>query len=141
MSQTKQKTSDTFPESEMKEHVQIKRIYANSYDGDGYRILVDRLWPRGLKKENLNIDKWAKNVAPSPALRKWFAHDPEKWNGFREMYEKELRNNPEVEELAKSIRTHQVVTLLYAARHEQYNHAVVLLDFLKKKIEFEYSAQ
>ena len=111
--------------------IKIKRIYDASAKADGFRILVDRLWPRGIKKEDAHIDVWMKEVAPSTELRKWFNHDPEKWKQFVMDYTKELKQADAVKELAAQIKQHNVVTLLYAAKDEQYNQAVVLQKFLK----------
>ena len=109
----------------------IKRIYEPSAEADGFRILVDRLWPRGMKKENAGINEWLKAVAPSDALRKWYHHDKENWQEFKHKYVLELQNNPAVADLLSLIDKHKVITLLYAARDEQQNHALVLLDFLQ----------
>lgn len=96
---------------------------------DGFRILVDRLWPRGITKEKAKIDLWLKDVAPSDKLRKWFGHDPKKWNEFKKRYFAELTNNPAVEQLKKYIIKGNV-TLLYSAKDENHNNAVALKEFL-----------
>lgn len=107
--------------------IKIKRIYEKSSDSDGYRILVDRLWPRGLTKEKANIDIWLKEIAPSTELRKWFAHDPKKWKSFKEKYKKELKNNSDLISKIKQLEKDEgVITLLYAAKDEEHNEAVVL---------------
>lgn len=112
--------------------IRLKRIYDAKADDDGQRILVDRLWPRGIKKEDAHIDLWVREIAPSPSLRKWFGHDPERWTEFRKRYRKELsRNGAALEELRARCEG-QVVTLLFAAKDTEYNHAIVLRDMLMK---------
>ena len=111
--------------------VAVKRIYDAAGPRDGMRILVDRLWPRGIKKERAKIDLWLKDVAPSTSLRTWFGHRPERWDKFRERYLVELSEKPALAELKEVIKTRKRVTLLYSARDEDYNQAVVLADFLK----------
>jgi uncharacterized protein YeaO (DUF488 family) len=106
--------------------ISIKRVYEPVEKSDGMRILVDRLWPRGLKKDAAHLDLWMKAVAPSVTLRKWFDHDPEKWQEFSLKYRFELKNNPAVPELLTFVKQRTNVTLLYAARDEQHNHALVL---------------
>lgn len=106
--------------------VQIKRIY-DPYDrGDGYRILVDRLWPRGIKKESAHIDKWLKEVSPSNALREEFHHQPEKWDNFVKAYRAELKDSAALGELRTDIAEHKTVTLLYAAKDTEHNNAIAL---------------
>jgi uncharacterized protein YeaO (DUF488 family)/tellurite resistance-related uncharacterized protein len=109
--------------------IRIKRVYEPAEPGDGVRVLVDRLWPRGLKKADARIDLWLRDVAPSPELRRWFGHRPDRWQAFRERYEAELAHNPAVAELPRA--TERPVTLLYAAKDEAHNHARVLLDHLQ----------
>jgi uncharacterized protein YeaO (DUF488 family) len=111
---------------------QIKRIYDEASDGDGYRVLVDRLWPRGVSKEHARLDSWNKDIAPSSDLRKWFAHDPEKFKEFTARYRAELMVNPAIEAFENSVAKEPDVTLLYAAHDPKINHAVVLRDFLSK---------
>ncbi len=111
--------------------VNIKRIYEPFSKTDGYRILVDRLWPRGIKKENAHIDKWLKEVAPSTELRQWFHHGTDNWDQFVMKYHAELNNSAAVEELLADIAEHKTVTLLYAVRDEHQNHALVLKKFIK----------
>lgn len=110
-----------------------KRIYETSAETDGFRILVDRLWPRGIKKEKADVDLWAKEIAPSNELRKWFSHDPEKYDEFKELYIKELKSNPQSQKF-KDLCTQKLkdlnVTLLYAAKNEKFNQAVVLKEWL-----------
>src|SRR5690606_34619329 len=112
--------------------IKIKRIYEKPEEEDGYRILVDRLWPRGVKKENAALDEWNKNVAPSTPLRKWFAHDEEKFNIVSEKYREELKEQLGELKRLRSISREQPLTLLYAAKNETINHAIVLLESLKK---------
>ncbi|HVI43973.1 MAG TPA: DUF488 domain-containing protein [Chitinophaga sp.] len=108
----------------------IKRAYEAPEKKDGYRVLVDGLWPRGIKKEDLHVDTWLKTIAPSTALRKWFGHDPEKWNEFRKKYKAELKDTDALAELKAVIKEHPVVTLLFGARDETHNNAQVLLEIL-----------
>lgn len=110
--------------------ISIKRVYLPAEDGDGYRVLVDRLWPRGIKKENARVDLWAKTLAPSAELRKWFNHIPERFEEFAKKYVAELKSNPDVAPVIEQLRQHGKVTLLYGAKDEQHNNAVVLLHFL-----------
>ena len=110
----------------------IKRVYDEPSKDDGYRVLVDRLWPRGVRKEEAAIDMWLKDVAPTPDLRKWFGHQPEKFDEFSHLYTQELQENIAVRELKNLIANHKQLTLLYGAKDTQYNHAVVLRDFFKK---------
>lgn len=108
--------------------IRIKRAYEPPVSGDGYRILVDRLWPRGLSKQQLKIDRWLKDVAPSNELRRWFGHDPAKFAEFKKLYEKELHDNPAVAEMEEV--KEPVITLVYSAKDEQHNQAVVLKSYL-----------
>ncbi len=108
-----------------------KRIYQEYSRNDGYRVLVDRLWPRGVSKEEARLNEWLKNIAPSTELRKWFDHDAQKFEEFRNRYEVELKQKPELVEHLIKVSEDQVVTLLYAAKEERYNHASVLKEFLE----------
>lgn len=114
--------------------IQVKRIYDSASEDDGFRVLVDRLWPRGISKENAHINQWMKEIAPSSDLRKWFAHEVDKWNEFKARYMKELL---EKEDLINNIRDlekeHKMVTLLYSAKDTDHNQAVVLLSVLNSK--------
>nr|WP_321292312.1 DUF488 family protein [uncultured Trichococcus sp.] len=116
--------------------LKMKRIYESPAETDGFRILVDRLWPRGVKKEAAQLDAWLKDSAPSPDLRKWFDHDPEKFAAFKERYEEELLTNPStvavVAEILKQLAETDV-TLVYAARDPEINHVVVLRDFVESQ--------
>ena len=113
--------------------VKIKRVYEPAANTDGYRILIDRLWPRGLSKERAQVDKWLKEVAPSTELRKWFNHEPEKWEAFRKKYHAELTGSTAFAELQQDIHNHKTITLLFGARDEQHNDAVALEQFLKEQ--------
>jgi uncharacterized protein YeaO (DUF488 family) len=114
--------------------IKIKRVYEQPADSDGSRILVDRLWPRGLTKEKASVDVWLKEIAPSTELREWFGHDPEKWSRFRGRYETELRRNgPLIEMLTRKARQGPI-TLIYAARDEKHNEALVLKQFLERRV-------
>lgn len=112
--------------------MKIKRVYEEPAKSDGKRILVDRLWPRGLTKEKAAVDMWLKEIAPSTDLRKWFGHDPAKWTEFQKSYVKELDANPEPVNTIKGLAKKGTVTLVYGARDEEHNDAVVLLDYLTK---------
>jgi uncharacterized protein YeaO (DUF488 family) len=110
----------------------IKRVYEKAAKEDGWRVLVDRLWPRGMRRETARLDSWMKDVAPSDALRKWFGHEPDKWNEFQKKYRSELAKKKElVAELKKMEKEHGTVTLLFGAKDEEHNQAVVLADDLK----------
>ncbi|MCB1560267.1 MAG: DUF488 domain-containing protein [Xanthomonadales bacterium] len=111
--------------------IAIKRVYEQPSDGDGRRILVDRIWPRGVSKSTARIDDWLKEVAPSTELRKWFGHDPERWTEFRRRYRAELKDNEALAEL-RTLAKKGKLTLVYAARDEQHNQAVVLKELLQK---------
>jgi uncharacterized protein YeaO (DUF488 family) len=112
--------------------INIKRAYEPSAKSDGFRVLVDRLWPRGIKKEDSHFDVWMKEIAPSPELRKWFSHDSEKWEEFKQKYKAELKDAPALEELSKLLKKHKTVTLVYSAKDEQHNQAIILKEFLEK---------
>jgi len=109
--------------------IQIKRVYEKPDPKDGFRILVDRLWPRGLTKEKAAVNLWLKDIAPSTELRKWFGHDPEKWKEFQKKYLKELKENKEAVDTLKEHLKKGTVTLLYAAKDEAHNEAEVLKDY------------
>lgn len=110
----------------------VKHVYDAPSPDDGFRILTDRLWPRGLSKERAKVDLWAKNIAPSTELRKWFSHDPEKWAEFKKRYHAELRDNREaVDEVRRIIHQHHnKVTLLFGAKDAVHNQAAVLAETL-----------
>ncbi len=109
-----------------------KRIYEPADPSDSYRVLVDRLWPRGVSKERAALDEWAKDIAPSTELRKWFAHDPAKFTKFAKRYIEEVKQNSEASEIISSWCKHEKVTLLYGARDKGNNEAEVLREYLKK---------
>lgn len=111
---------------------QIKRVYEPASPKDGIRVLVDRLWPRGLKKTDAHLASWMKDIAPTPTLRQWFSHEPERFPEFKRRYAAELKANPALPELRKLGKGHRV-TLLYGAHDSQINHAVVLLSALRGK--------
>jgi uncharacterized protein YeaO (DUF488 family) len=112
--------------------LKIKRIYDLPKKDDGFRVLVDRIWPRGVSKERAHLDLWLKEIAPSDALRKWFAHDPKRWDGFTAKYHKELSHNSQQVQLIKKLEAdHDSVTLLYSSRDQLHNQVVALLQFLK----------
>jgi uncharacterized protein YeaO (DUF488 family) len=109
----------------------IKRVYEEPDKDDGTRILIDRLWPRGLSKEKAHVDLWLKEIAPSTELRKWFAHDPAKWTEFKTRYRAELKHNSEQLAVLKQAIAKGPVTLLYGAKDEQRNDAIVLQELLR----------
>jgi len=109
---------------------QIKRVYEPRAKGDGQRVLVDRVWPRGISKERLSDAIWLKEVAPSTDLRKWFGHRPERWMEFRTRYAAELKNNPDAVEKLRALCARGPVTLLYSARDTEHNQAVALAEYL-----------
>jgi uncharacterized protein YeaO (DUF488 family) len=118
----------------VKTDIYVKRVYEKPSPKDGFRILVDRLWPRGLKKEDAKIDLWCKNIAPSDELRKWFGHDPAKWDEFRRRYFRELdKLSADLSLLTDKIGKGPI-TLLYSAKEKIYNNAVALLEYVKKTL-------
>jgi uncharacterized protein YeaO (DUF488 family) len=116
--------------------IQVKRVHQKPSARDGMRILVDRLWPRGVKKEVARIHEWRKDLAPSDALRRWFKHDPGKWSEFRQRYRKELSGGNNMEELRRlsALARRKRITLVYGAVDEQHNQAVVLKELLDELI-------
>ncbi len=113
--------------------IKLKRVYEAPSEDDGLRILVERLWPRGISKEKAKVDQWMKEIAPSHELRKWFQHDPEKWEEFQERYRKELDHNQElVKELKQKVRG-KTITFVYAASDEERNSALLLKNYLSKR--------
>jgi len=112
------------------EAIRLKRVYAAMEGTDGARLLVDRIWPRGLSKERAALDAWVKDVAPSTELRHWFNHEPDRWEEFRRRYTQELQHKEEEVKLVADFAKKGPVTLLYAAHDEEHNNAVVLRDFL-----------
>lgn len=117
--------------------IQIKRIYTEKSDTDGFRILTDRLWPRGIAKEKAAIDFWAKELCPSTYLRKWFDHKEELFTRFRELYREELEKNPEKDSFIRLVKEElkkEAVTLLFASKEEKLNQATVLSEWLKEQL-------
>jgi uncharacterized protein YeaO (DUF488 family) len=114
--------------------IHIKRIYEPSGPADGFRVLIDRLWPRGVSKEDAAVDLWMKEIAPTSKLRTWFAHDPAKWDEFQLLYREELERNPEpVTELIARAKE-STVTLLFAAKDKEHNHAPALRDYIRARL-------
>jgi len=112
--------------------IQLKRAYLPPSDADGVRVLVDRLWPRGLRKSDAAIDRWLKDIAPSTELRRWFGHDPERWSEFRRRYRAELSHKADLLAELRRIAREGRLTLIYAARDELHNEAVVLRDEISR---------
>ena len=110
-----------------------KRAYDAPEPSDGFRVLVERLWPRGVSKDEAALDLWLKDVAPSPELRKWFGHEPAKWNEFRRRYFEELKGRPEAVELLRKKASQGKVTLVYGSRDQEHNAAMALKEFLEGK--------
>jgi uncharacterized protein YeaO (DUF488 family) len=115
--------------------LKLKRVYDPASRDDGRRLLVERLWPRGVRKDSLPLDSWLKDVAPSPKLRQWFAHDPSRWEAFRKRYEAELAKNPGAWEPILQAARQGTVTLVYSSRDAEHNNAVALRDYLARKLE------
>lgn len=115
--------------------IKLKRVYDRIEVTDGERILVDRLWPRGIRRSTSNIDIWVKNVAPSNELRKWYAHDPKKWVRFKARYKAELKDNAALNKLIQIVTNADPVTFLYSSKDEKRNNAVVLLDVLNRMMK------
>jgi uncharacterized protein YeaO (DUF488 family) len=113
--------------------IKLKRAYEPVSATDGVRVLVERLWPRGLSKEALQLDEWIREVGPTTALRKWFAHDPAKWSQFRSRYHRELDAHPESWQPILSASKRRTVTLVYSSRDQEHNNAVALRDYLLAK--------
>ncbi len=111
--------------------VKLKRAYVPFESSDGFRILVDRIWPRGIKKDKLHLDLWLKEIAPSTELRKWFNHEEEKWDSFIKKYEAEVKGSDALKQLKELIKKHKTVTLIYSAKNEENNQAVAIKYFLK----------
>ena len=114
--------------------IRVKRVYEEPEDADGCRILVDRLWARGLSKEKAKVDVWVKEIAPSTELRRWYGHDPNKWTEFKSRYAAELEANPsQVEEIMGEVHA-GIVTFLYSSKEEQLNNAVALKEYIASRI-------
>ena len=115
--------------------IRLKRVYDKPAKSDGHRVLVDRLWPRGLTKQKAHVDEWLKEIAPSAKLRKWFAHDPDKWEQFKKRYAAELDDQREhVKQLGRAARK-RTVTLLFGAKDTEHNDAVALKEYLMSKVK------
>jgi uncharacterized protein YeaO (DUF488 family) len=129
-------TKDRIDEYRQEEPIMIKlkRAYDDAAPGDGKRFLVERLWPRGVKRESLMLDGWLKDVAPSTELRKWFSHDPPKWDAFRKRYYQELNAEPQAWEPILEAARRGTVTLVYSSRDTEHNNAVALKDFLESRM-------
>ncbi|BFU92986.1 MAG: hypothetical protein NTAFB01_41730 [Nitrospira sp.] len=121
-------TRPPFPAS----HLRLKRVYEPVSPDDGVRILIDRLWPRGLSKAAAALDEWAKDIAPSTELRQWFGHDPERWPEFQRRYKTELHQHTEELDRIRALIKIRTVTLVYSAHDEEHNDAIVLKDVLLK---------
>ncbi len=113
--------------------IALKRAYDKPAKNDGYRVLIDRVWPRGIKKEHAQVNEWLKELAPSSELRRWFNHDPDRWDEFKDRYFKELdKNRQAVNQLAAHAREHRL-TLVYAAKNRKFNNAVALKEYLDQR--------
>ncbi|KAA0208399.1 MAG: DUF488 domain-containing protein [Ignavibacteriaceae bacterium] len=114
--------------------IKLKRIYDKPERSDGFRILVDKLWPRGISKDNAKLDLWLKEIAPSNELRKWFGHDPAKWTEFQSRYKSEIEKNElPLKQLLEIAGKRKIVTLLYAAKDDKHNNALVIKNLIEKK--------
>jgi uncharacterized protein YeaO (DUF488 family) len=122
-------TRSPFPAS----HLKLKRAYERARPEDGVRILVDRLWPRGVSKTKAALDDWVKDIAPSTALRRWFGHDPKRWPAFQRRSRTELRDHTQELDRIRALAKKQTVTLVYSAHDEEHNDAIVLRDVLLRK--------
>jgi uncharacterized protein YeaO (DUF488 family) len=114
--------------------IKARRVYNKQEADDGFRILVDRIWPRGLKKNDIKIDLWQKDIAPSTSLRKWFKHDQRKWNEFKSRYYEELNDKQEIIKILLEKAEEGTITLLYSSKEEKYNNAIALKEFLELKL-------
>jgi uncharacterized protein YeaO (DUF488 family) len=118
---------------EVAEMIKLKRAYDPPSRNDGVRILVDRLWPRGLRRESARIDVWSKDIAPSDDLRKWFNHEPEKWGIFRKRYFAELDRQPDAIDMIVKMGRKGTITLVYGSKEERYNNAVALKEYVEAR--------
>jgi len=121
--------------SPMTNHLSLKRAYETPAASDGRRILIDRLWPRGLSRKKAAVDEWIKELAPSTELRQWFSHDPAKWQEFRRRYKHELAGHREIVDKLARLAAKRRITLVYSARDEKHNDAVVLASVLKTRMK------
>lgn len=112
------------------DNVKLKRAYEPADRSDGTRVLIDRLWPRGVKKADAKVDEWMKDIAPSTELRKWFGHDPARWQEFRDRYQAEVKQHPEHLQRLRALAREGTLTLVFAAHDEAHNNAVVLRDLI-----------
>jgi uncharacterized protein YeaO (DUF488 family) len=113
--------------------IRLKRAYDKPAKSDGFRVLVDRMWPRGVAKEDLKVDLWLKNIAPSTELRKWFGHDPDKWHEFRKRYFRELDSHPEEVGILREKMRSDEVTLVFAAKDERFDNAEAIKEYLESR--------
>jgi len=111
--------------------IQLKRAYDKPGKSDGFRVLIDRVWPRGVRKEDLKLDEWLRNLAPSPELRKWFGHDPEKWEEFRRRYFQELDSHPDEIQRLREKTHHGPLTIVFGSKEERFNNAAALKEYLE----------
>ncbi|MGA2192359.1 MAG: DUF488 domain-containing protein [Nitrospirota bacterium] len=114
--------------------INLKRAYDAPSRGDGFRVLVDRLWPRGISKDKLKIDLWLKEIAPSEGLRKWFSHDPERWEEFKSHYFEELEGKGEYLSRLLGGAKRDTVTLVYSSKEKEHNNAIALREYLEKEV-------
>jgi uncharacterized protein YeaO (DUF488 family) len=121
--------------SDRKNMIKTKRVYELPESDDGKRFLVDRIWPRGIRRDSLKLDGWLKDVAPGDALRKWYGHDPSKWGEFRRRYFIELDSNPQTWQSILETARRNNVTLLYGARETRYNNALALKEYLEERLK------
>jgi uncharacterized protein YeaO (DUF488 family) len=117
--------------------IKLKRVYEQAEPSDGFRVLADRLWPRGISKEEAHVDEWLRDIAPTPELRKWFGHDPEKWPVFERRYRAELKAQTQLLEKLLADAAGRDITLVYASREEKYNNVTVLKEVLQELIATE----
>ena len=122
-----------FENHETMQTIKLKRVYDKPLKTDGYRILIDRLWPRGLTKEEAAVDEWAKQIAPSAMLRNWFDHDPYYWEEFQKKYKAELKHNTAMEDFVRRHKDRKHITLVYATKYDKLTHAIILRKFLESK--------
>lgn len=111
--------------------IKLKRVYDKPLKSDGYRVLVDRLWPRGLSKEKAALGEWAKELAPTDRLRHWFDHDPHLWEAFNKKYKIELNKNNALNDVVERLKSKKIITLLYATKYDQLTHALILKELLE----------
>ena len=113
--------------------IRLRRVYEPASGDDGFRVLVERLWPRGVRKEDAAIDRWCKDIAPSPELRLWFSHDPEKWDNFRRRYVKELDSKSDIIRALAKKSANDTVTFVYSARDTEHNSALLLKEYIESR--------